>query len=87
MELQDSDSNDSFQIYDEDEEGDIDEDELAYEMRAEVFSRAWAAWKVAEDTLTDDPSSFGPQSFGLIALGLLLLLVDVIKDVSTDAYY
>jgi RNA-dependent RNA polymerase len=71
--LHDSDNN---PIY-EDEEGEIDEDELAFEKRAEVFSRAWAAWKVAEDTLADDPFVFGPQSFGLIALGLLL---DVIKD-------
>ena len=79
----DSDSNDDFQIY-EDEEGEIDEDELGFETRAEVFTRAWAAWRVAEDTLTDDPCAFGPQSFGLIALGLLL---DVIKDATTDAYY
>jgi RNA-dependent RNA polymerase len=62
-----------------DEEGEIDDDdsELVFETRAEVFSRAWAAWRVAEDTLTGDPSAFGPQSFGLIALGLLL---DVMKD-------
>ena len=78
MNLQDSESNDSFEI-NEDEE-----DEFIFETRAEVFSRAWAAWKVAEDTLTDDPSAFGPQSFGLIALGLLL---DVIKNATTDAYY
>ena len=83
MSLQDSDSNDNFQIY-EDEEGEIDDDELAFEMRAEIFTRAWAAWKVAEDTLTVDPSAFGPQSFGLIALGQLL---EVIKDAMTDAYY
>ena len=92
MSLQDSDSNDDVQIY-EDEEGEVDEDEeevdedeLVFETRAEVFSRAWAAWKVAEDKLTDDVSAFGPQSFGLIALGLLL---DVIKDATTDAdaYY
>jgi hypothetical protein len=48
-----------------------DEDELAFETRAEVYSRAWAAWRVAElaaeDTLTRDLSAFGPQSFGLIA--------------------
>jgi RNA-dependent RNA polymerase len=81
--LQDSDNNDNFQIY-EDEEGEIDDDELVFETRAEVFTRAWAAWCVAEDILIDDPSAFGPQSFGLIALGLLL---DVIKDASTDAYY
>jgi len=81
--LQDSDSNDNFQIY-EDEEGEIDEDELVFEARAEVFTRAWAAWVVAEDALTDDPSDFGSQSFGLIALGLLL---DVIKDATTDAYH
>ena len=85
MSFQDSDNNDNFQEY-EDEEDEIDEDELAFETRAEVFSRAWAAWKVAEDTLTYDPSAFGPQSFGLIALGLLL---DLIKDAETptDAYY
>jgi RNA-dependent RNA polymerase len=85
--LQDFDDNDdnasgNFQIY-EDEEGEIDEDELVFETRAEVFSRAWAAWKVSEDVLTDDPYAFGPQSFGLIALGLLL---DVIKDATGDAY-
>jgi hypothetical protein len=69
---------------DEDEEGEIDEeDDLVFETRAEVFSRAWAAWKVAEDTLTRDRSVFGPQSFGLIALGMLL---DVIKDATTDPY-
>ena len=90
MSLQDSDSNDDVQIY-EDEEGEVDEDEeevdedeLVFETRAEVFSRAWAAWKVAEDILIDDPSTFGAQSFGLIALGLLL---DVIKDATADAYY
>lgn len=83
MSLQDSDSNDNFQIY-EDEEDEVDEDELVFETRAEVFSRAWAAWKVAEDMQTDDPSAFGPQSFGLIALGLLL---EVIKDATADAFY
>ena len=83
MSLQDADNNDNFQIY-EDDDGDIDDDELVFETRAEVFSRAWAAWRVAEDTLMDDPSAFGPQSFGLIALGLLL---DLIKDATTDAYY
>ena len=83
MRLQDSDNNDNFQKY-EDEEGEIDDDELVLETRAEVFTRAWAAWKVAEDTLFDEPSAFGPQSFGLIALGLLL---DVIKDATADACY
>ena len=82
MSLQDSDNND-FQTY-EDEEDEIDDDELVFETRAEVFTRAWAAWKVAEDTLFDDPSAFGPQSFGLIALGMLL---DVIKDATADTYY
>jgi RNA-dependent RNA polymerase len=79
--LQDSD-NGNFPIY-EDEEGEIDEDELIFEKRAEVSSRAWAAWKVTEDTLANDPYAFGPQSFGLIALGLLL---DVIKDATKNAY-
>ena len=83
MRLQDSDNNDNFQKY-EDEEGEIDDDELVLETRAEVFTRAWAAWKVAEDTLIDEPSAFGPQSFGLIALGMLL---DVIKDATADTYY
>ena len=78
----DDDDDDNSQIY-EDEEGEIDEDELFFETRAEVFSRAWTAWTVAEDTLTDNPYAFGPQSFGLIALGLLL---DVIKDATTDPY-
>ena len=82
MSLQDSDNND-FQTY-EDEEDEIDDDELVFETRAEVFTRAWAAWKVAEDTLIDEPSAFGPQSFGLIALGLLL---EVIKDATADTYY
>ena len=81
--LQDTENNDSFQMY-EDEEGEIDDDELVSETRAEVFSRAWAAWRVSEDILVEDPSAFGPQSFGLIALGLLF---DVIKDAATDAYY
>jgi RNA-dependent RNA polymerase len=81
--LQDSDSNDDFEIY-EDEEDEIDDDELVSETRAEIFSRVWAAWRVAEDALIFDPSAFGPQSFGLIALGMLL---DVIKDATTDAYY
>jgi RNA-dependent RNA polymerase len=80
--FQDSDNNDNFQIY-EDEEGEMDEDELAFETRAEVFSRAWSAWRVAEDALIYDQFAFGPQSFGLIALGLLL---DVIKDATTDPY-
>ena len=82
MNLQDFD-NDNFQTY-EDEESEIDDDELVVETRAEVFTRAWAAWKVAEDILFDTPTAFGPQSFGLIALGLLL---DVIKDATTDPYY
>ena len=82
MSLQDSDNND-FQTY-EDEEDEIDDDELVFETRAEVFTRAWAAWKVSEDTLFDEPSAFGPQSFGLIALGMLL---DVIKDATADTYY
>ena len=77
MSLQDSD-NENYPEY-EDEEGEIYEDELIFEKRAEVFSRAWAAWSVAEDTLADDPFVFGPQSFGLLAMGLLL---DVIKDVT-----
>jgi len=81
--LQDSDNHDDFQI-DEDEEDEIDDDELVFETRAEVFSRAWAAWKVAEDILIDEPTAFGPQSFGLIALGLLL---DLIKDATADTYY
>ena len=81
MSLQDSDDNDNFEIY-EDEEGEFDEDELAFEKRDEVFTRAWTAWKVAEDTLSDDAFAFGPQSFGLIALGLLL---DMIKDAMGDA--
>ena len=80
MSLQDSDDG-KFPIY-EDEEGEID-DELIFEKRVEVFSRAWTAWKVAEDTLADDPFAFGPQSFGLIALGLLL---DVIKDATENLY-
>jgi RNA-dependent RNA polymerase len=80
---QDSDNNDNFQTH-EVEEGEIDDDDLAFEKRAEVFTRAWAAWKVAGDILLDDPSAFGPKSFGLIALGLLL---DVIKDATADAYY
>jgi RNA-dependent RNA polymerase len=71
-------------IYEDEEDGEIDEDDLVFEKRAEVFSRAWAAWLVAEDKLTEDPYTFGPQSFGLIALGLLL---DLIKDATTDAYY
>ena len=79
----DSDNNDNLQVY-EDEESEMDEEELVFDTRAKVFSRAWAAWEVAEDKLTDNPSAFGPQSFGLIALGLLL---DVIKDATTDAYY
>jgi RNA-dependent RNA polymerase len=78
--FQDFDNNDNIQIY-EDDEGETDEDELVFEKRAEVFSRAWTAWKVAEDTLTDDSSAFGPQSFGLIALGLML---DVIEDATND---
>ena len=82
MSFQDSENNDNFQIY-EDEDGEMDEDELVFETRAEVFSRAWAAWRVAEDTLIYDQFAFGPQSFGLIALGLLL---DVIKDATTDPY-
>ena len=82
MSYQESDNNDNFQNIHED--GDIDDDELVSETRAEVFSRAWAAWKVAEDTLMDNPLAFGPQSFGLIALGLLL---DVIKDATADVYY
>ena len=84
MNLQDSDNNDNFHQTYEDEEGEMDDDELIFETRAEVFSRAWAAWKVAEDTLMDEPTAFGPQSFGLIALGLLL---DVIKDAMADAAY
>jgi hypothetical protein len=79
--LQDSD-NSNYPEY-EDEEGEIDEDELIFEKRDEVFSRAWAAWMVAEDTLRDDPSAFGPQSFGLIALGLLL---EMIEDATKNAY-
>jgi RNA-dependent RNA polymerase len=82
--LQDYDNHDNFQIYEDEEDGEIDEDDLVFEKRAEVFSRAWAAWNVAEDSLTEDPYAFGPQSFGLIALGLLL---DLIKDATTDAYY
>ena len=67
----------------EDEDGEIDEDELVLDQRAEVFSRAWAAWNVAEEALADDAFSFGPQSFGLIALGLLL---NVVKDATKDVY-
>ena len=85
MSLQDSDNNDNFEIY-EDEYGEMDEDELVFEKRASVFTRAWTAWKVSEDELAFDAYAFGPQLFGLIALGLLL---DVIKDAMEleDAYY
>jgi RNA-dependent RNA polymerase len=77
--LQDSD-NGNYPEY-EDEEDEIYEDELIFEKRAEVFSRAWAAWNVAEDALVDDPFAFGPQSFGLLAMGLLL---DVVKDMTKN---
>ena len=87
MDRRHSDNNDDFQMYEDDsEEGEIDDhdDELVFETRAEVFSRAWAAWNLAEEILIDDPSAFGPQSFGLIALDLLL---DLIKDARANAYY
>jgi RNA-dependent RNA polymerase len=67
----------------EDGEDEIYEDEFIFEKRAEVFSRAWAAWKVAEDTLAYDPYAFGPQSFGLVAMGLLL---NVVKDATKNEH-
>ena len=82
MSLEDSDNSETYEDEDSDEEGEIDDDELVFESRAEVFTRAWAAWKVAEDTLIKEPSAFGPQSFGLIALSLLL---DVIKHAKADS--
>ena len=75
MSLQDSDNRDYPEC--EDEEDEVYEEELLYEKRAEIFSRAWAAWRVAEEILVDEPFAFGPQSFGLLAMGLLL---NVIKD-------
>ena len=86
MSIKDSDNNDDnkFQTYEELEEGEIlDDDVFVSETRAEIFTRAWAASKVAEDKLIVEPAAFGPQSFGLIALGLLL---DVIKDAKGDEY-
>lgn len=41
----------------------------------ETFKRSWAAWRVAEDTLKEEPRMFGAQSFGLIALGRMLEIV------------
>lgn len=42
---------------------------------AETFKRCWAAWRVAEDNLKEEPGMFGAQSFGLIALGMMLEIV------------
>ena len=81
MSLQDADDA-NYPEY-EDGEDEIYEDELIFEKRAEVFSRAWAAWNVAEDTLAYDRSAFGPQSFGLIAMGLLL---NVVKDATKNEH-
>ncbi|KAJ7071554.1 hypothetical protein C8F01DRAFT_1111019, partial [Mycena amicta] len=47
------------------------------ERRADRFTRAWAAWQVAEEALDEDPSYFGASSFGLLALATLL---DVVKE-------
>ena len=81
MSLQDSDNGNHPEY--EDEEDEIYEDVLIFEKRAEVFTRTWAAWSVAEDTLVGDPFAFGPQSFGLLAMGLLL---DVVKDATKTEY-
>ncbi|KAJ7642305.1 RNA dependent RNA polymerase-domain-containing protein [Mycena rosella] len=54
---------------------DVQEDDEDDDVRRDKFERAWAAWLVAEETLDDDPSSFGPSSFGLIALGTILEIV------------
>ena len=57
---------------------DYDEEDWNADTReSEIFTRAWAAWNVAEEALKDDPRIFGPQSFGLIALGLML---EVVKE-------
>ncbi|KAG1736860.1 RdRP-domain-containing protein [Suillus paluster] len=50
-------------------------DDAGQRRMAETFKRSWAAWRVAEDTLEEDPSMFGAQSFGLIALGRMLNVV------------
>jgi RNA-dependent RNA polymerase len=47
-------------------------DNTQQQSMAETFKRSWAAWRVAEDALKEDPSVFGAQSFGLIALGRML---------------
>ncbi|KAG0706495.1 RdRP-domain-containing protein [Suillus ampliporus] len=51
-------------------------DDMEQRRMAATFKRSWAAWCVAEDSLEEDPSTFGAQSFGLIALGRML---DVVK--------
>jgi RNA-dependent RNA polymerase len=47
-------------------------DHTEQQSMAETFKRSWAAWRVAEDALKEDPSMFGAQSFGLIALSRML---------------
>jgi RNA-dependent RNA polymerase len=70
---------DETQSDDEEEE---DEEEMDDFTRGEIFKRAWAAWKVADEALYDEPPVFGAQSFGLIALGVLL---EIIKDASINS--
>ncbi|KAG2160156.1 RdRP-domain-containing protein [Suillus bovinus] len=65
-----------------DEEDDYDDwtfreefDDTEQRSMGETFKRSWAAWRVAEDTLQEEPRMFGAQSFGLIALGKMLEIV------------
>jgi len=70
---QDDDDYDNYDNY-------YDEDDYwtADERESEIFSRAFAAWCVAEEELQYDRDSYGAQSFGLIALGIML---EVVKEV------
>lgn len=73
-------SDDQPQEWDSDEEDEHDEEELDQRMIG-TFTRAWAAWNIAEEALEDDPETFGPMSFGFIALGAML---EVIKKQRMD---
>ncbi|KAJ7608735.1 RdRP-domain-containing protein [Roridomyces roridus] len=48
--------------------------------RADRFTRAWAAWLVAEKELEEYPETYGASSFGLIALGTVLEVIKEAKE-------
>ncbi|KAJ8503648.1 hypothetical protein ONZ45_g10666 [Pleurotus djamor] len=53
------------------------------EIHCQAFTRAFAAWRIAEESLEYDSDAFGSSSFGLLALGIML---DTVKAMMIITY-